>query len=221
MFIRTFLGDFLKDLKYWESEFVGYLKGVEFSDGSHDLEHFRRVWHMAKSFVGAEGDLLVILAASFFHDIVSYPKDHPDRSKSSVDAGIKAREILNNMNFPSEKLDGVVHAIESHSFSANINTKTVEAMAVQDADRMESLGCIGLARTFYVSGLMKGSLFNSSDPFAVNRELDDKNFAIDHFYNKLLKLEDTMKTKKGRELAKKRSDFLRYFLSELKEELSI
>ena len=211
----------MKNLDDWESDFVEYLGNMEFSDGSHDLEHFKRVWHMSRSFAGEEADLLVILAASFFHDIVSYPQNHPDRSKSSVDAGIKAREILLKMNFPAEKLDGIVHAIEAHSFSANIETKSIEAMAVQDADRMESLGCIGLARTFYVSGLMKGGLFNSSDPFAENRELDDKNFAVDHFQTKLLKLESTMKTDKGRLLAKKRSNFLRFFLEELKEELSV
>jgi uncharacterized protein len=218
---KNILESWMKDLDYWESEFVGYLENIEFSDGSHDLAHFRRVWHMAKSFVDDRSDKYVILAASYFHDIVSYPKNHPSRSKSSLEAAKKTVEILTAMNFPKEKLDDVFHAIESHSYSANIETKTIEAMAVQDADRMESLGCIGLARTFYVSGLMKGSLFNSEDPFAKNRELDDKNYAIDHFYNKLLKLEDTMKTKKGRELAKKRSDFLRLFLSELKEELSI
>jgi uncharacterized protein len=211
----------MDSLESFESKFVDYLGDIEFSDGSHDLAHFRRVWHMAKSFSDDSTDLHVVLAASYFHDIVSYPKNHPLRSKSSVEAAKKAKEILTSMNFPNEKLDAVAHAIEAHSFSANIETKTMEAKVVQDADRMESLGAIGLARTFYVSGLMKGSLFNSDDPFAKKRELDDKNYAVDHFYNKLLKLESTMKTEKGRALAKKRSDVLRDFLTTLEDELLV
>ena len=211
----------MESLNFFESKFVEYLSDLEFSDGSHDLAHFRRVWHMAKSFCDKDTDLYIVLAASYFHDIVSYPKNHPLRSQSSRDAAVKARKILTSMNFPKDKLDGVAHAIESHSFSANIETKTMEAKAVQDADRMESLGAIGLARTFYVSGLMNGGLFNSEDPFAERRELDDKSYAVDHFSTKLLKLESTMKTEKGRALAKKRSEYLRNFLSTLKEELLV
>ncbi|WP_127716916.1 HD domain-containing protein [Halobacteriovorax sp. HLS] len=211
----------MKDLVYWENEIVNYLRGLEFSDSSHDLAHFKRVWHMAKSFSDDGADLLVILAASYFHDLVSYPKNHPDRALSSRHAADKAVEILEQMSFPKDKLGDVAHAIEAHSYSANIRPLTHEAMVVQDADRMESLGCIGIARTFYVSGLMKGSLFNSQDPFAQNRSLDDKNFAVDHFYTKLLKLEETILTSKARALAKKRSDTLRLFLNQLKEELLV
>ncbi len=211
----------MESLESFESKFVDYLGDIEFSDGSHDLAHFRRVWHMAKSFSDVDTDLYVVLAASYFHDIVSYPKNHPKRSRSSIEAAEKTKEILTKMNFPFEKLSAVAHAIEAHSFSANIETNSMEAKVVQDADRMESLGAIGLARTFYVSGLMKGGLFNSTDPFAENRELDDKNFAVDHFFNKLLKLEGTMKTEKGRALAKKRSNYLRDFLAELREELLV
>jgi uncharacterized protein len=169
------------NLEIWKKEFESYLLKHPSNDASHDLSHFKRVWNLAKRFADAnvECDKLVILAACYFHDIVSYPKNHPKRSQSSRDAAIKAREILLEMGFPLEKLDAVSHCIEAHSFSANIQTKTVEAEIVQDADRMESLGAIGLARTFYVAGRVGSQLFSSEDPFAVKRELDDQKFAID------------------------------------------
>ena len=103
----------------------------------------------------------------------------------------------------------------------HIETKTLEAKIVQDADRTEALGAIGLARTFYVAGLMKTKLFCSEDPFATNRELDDKAYALDHFQQKLLKLPSTMKTEPARLEANKRANILYKFLDDLKNELYI
>ncbi|OUR99738.1 hypothetical protein A9Q84_01560 [Halobacteriovorax marinus] len=211
----------MEDLKNWEERFINHLGKLTFSDSSHDLHHFKRVWNLSQKICDESCDKLVLLAASYFHDIVSFPKNHPDRSISSIRAAEKTMEILGEMNFPKDKLPGVFHAIEAHSYSANIETTTMEARVIQDADRMESLGSIGLARTFYVSGLMGSSLFESNDPFAKKRELDDKSFAVDHFYVKLLKLQDLMKTEKGRELAKKRTLVMTDFLDQLKEELFV
>lgn len=211
----------LSELELWEERFISYLQDFTFSDSSHDLQHFKRVWHLCQQIGDENCDQLILLAASYFHDIVSFPKNHPDRSISSIKAAEKTMDILSKMNFPQDKLPGVFHAIEAHSFSANIETKSLEAKVVQDADRMESLGSIGLARTFYVSGLMGSALFESSDPFAKERELDDKSYAIDHFYVKLFKLQDMMKTDGGRELAKKRTLVMKNFLDQLREELLV
>ncbi len=207
------------NIKKWEEKFQDYLKKYDFKDGSHDIYHFKRVWEIADKLCEEKHDRLSVLAACYFHDIVSYPKNHPDRSKSSVRAAEKAIEILKGLEFPEEKLKTVFHAIEAHSFSAAIECKSEEAKIVQDADRMEALGAIGLARTFYVAGMLGSRIFDGADPFAKNRDLDDKSFAIDHFYVKLLKLPETMKTEQGKKMAKKRADVLVRFLEDLKEEV--
>ncbi|MGK7489577.1 HD domain-containing protein, partial [Salmonella enterica] len=77
-------------------------------------------------------------------------------------------------DFPAEKLAGICHAIEAHSFSAKIAPTTPEAKIVQDADRLEALGAIGLARVFAVSGALGVALFDADDPFADRRPLNDK-----------------------------------------------
>ncbi len=203
----------------WKKRFEQYYEDKEFFDGSHDIGHFRRVWSVADKICNDDDDQLVILAACYFHDIVSYPKNHPDRSKSSKHAALRTEEILKKMDFPKEKLESVKHAIVAHSFSANIKPETNEAKVVQDADRMEAIGAIGLARVFYVSGMLGSQLFDSSDAFAEHRELDDKKFAIDHFYTKLLKLPKMLQTQKGKDFAVKRTEILTRYLDDLREEL--
>ncbi|WP_211830069.1 phosphohydrolase [Kistimonas asteriae] len=211
-----------EQLALWESRFVDYLRHHETDDHSHDLSHFQRVWKTAQ-LIMAEDDRpinrLVVLAACYFHDIVSLPKDHPQRSESSRLAAAKTREILQELAFSESLIPAVAHAVEAHSFSANIPTETPEAEVVQDADRMESLGAIGLARVFYTSGKLGRHIFNPEDPWASNRELDDRNFGIDHFPLKLLRLADTMKTEAGRKLARHNTEYLNQFLQKLAREL--
>ncbi len=95
----------------------------------------------------------------------------------------------------------------------------MEAKIVQDADRLEALGAIGLARVFAVSGALGVPLFDADDPFADARILDDRAFALDHFQTKLLRLPDTMQTEMGRELARHNADFLIQFMAKLSAEL--
>lgn len=109
--------------------------------------------------------------------------------------------------------------LEAHSFSAGIAPHSLEAKIVQDADRLEALGAIGLARVFAVSGALGVALFNAEDPFADARTLNDRAFALDHFQTKLLRLPDTMHTDVGRELAQHNADFLIQFMAKLSAEL--
>lgn len=208
----------------WEGIFTDYLTEscAEHDDASHDIDHFRRVAHTARRIAALEketADPLVILAAAYFHDIVSLPKNHPDNNKSSFLAALKAKDILRQLGFPEEKLDAVGHAIETHSFSANKQPETIEAKIVQDSDRMEALGALGVMRTFYVSGRLNRDPYNSEDPFAKNRPLDDKQFGLDHFYCKLFKLPELLQTEGGRQLAMKRTDTLQLFVNELAQNL--
>ncbi|ELC0837792.1 phosphohydrolase [Klebsiella michiganensis] len=211
------------DLYHWQQRFEAWLSqyhGQE--DAAHDISHFRRVWATAQQLAEeTAADRLVILTACYFHDIVSLAKNHPERSRSSAMAAEKTLAILQSAfpDFPPERYAAVLHAIEAHSFSAAVAPQSEEAKIVQDADRLEALGAIGLARVFAVSGALNNSLFDARDPFAERRELDDKTYALDHFQCKLLRLPKTMQTEKGRAMAVHNARFLVQFMAKLSAEL--
>ena len=193
-------------------------------DGSHDIGHCRRVWRVCRQIADAltePSDRLVLLAASYLHDIVSLEKNDPRRSQASRMAAEEARIILSRLHFPGEKLESVVHAIEAHSFSAGIEPRTIEAKILQDADRMECLGAIGLARVFYVGGRIGTKLFHEDDPFAEDRPLDDLSYSLDHFYTKVLQLPELMKTAPGRAIATERMKIMQFFLTCLSDEIGV
>jgi uncharacterized protein len=193
-------------------------------DGAHDVGHFRRVWRAAAAINREEGgpaDELVLLAAAYFHDIVSLPKNDPRRRESSLLSAEKAGRLLaaEFVGFPREKIAGVQHAILTHSFSAGIAPETPEAKILQDADRLEAVGAIGVARVFYVAGQLGGQLFDAEDPLAEGRELDDRRFALDHFAVKLLKLPAMMHTAAARRHAEKNAAWMRLFIQKLCSEI--
>ncbi|WP_435945484.1 phosphohydrolase [Dryocola sp. BD586] len=210
-------------IAHWQARFEEYLHGNWLQDDkAHDVAHFHRVWKTAQRMMaGTEADRLVVLTACYFHDIVNLPKNHPERHLASGQAAVETLRILDNHfpDFPHELYDAVAHAVRAHSFSAGIEPQTLEAKIVQDADRLESLGAIGLARVFYTSGALGRPLFDSEDPLAGKRELDDATYALDHFQKKLLKLPATMQTEAGRELARHNADFLVHYMAKLCAEL--
>lgn len=190
-------------------------------DGAHDLGHLDRVWANAREIaqeLGA-GDLQVLLPAAYFHDAVNLPKNHPDRARASGLSADWAVAYLETTGFPVEKRAAVAHAIAAHSFSAAIAPETLEAEILQDADRLEALGAIGIARMFHVGGAMGGLLFDADDPLARNRPLDDKRFSLDHLEVKLFPIADTMRTGPGREMALSKVEWMRSFRSRLLREL--
>ncbi|HBC9232691.1 TPA: phosphohydrolase [Escherichia coli] len=200
------------ELQHWQAQFENWLKNHhQHQDAAHDLCHFRRVWATAQKLAADDDvDMLVILTACYFHDIVSLAKNHPQRQRSSILAAEETRRLLREefVQFPAEKIEAVCHAIAAHSFSAQIAPLTTEAKIVQDADRLEALGAIGLA------------LFDGEDPFAQHRPLDDKRYALDHFQTKLLKLPQTMQTARGKQLAQHNAQFLVEFMAKLGAELA-
>ncbi|HIA4159921.1 TPA: phosphohydrolase [Escherichia coli] len=200
------------DLQHWQTQFENWLKNHhQHQDAAHDVYHFRRVWATAQKLAADDDvDMLVILTACYFHDIVSLAKNHPQRQRSSILAAEETRRLLREEfeQFPAEKIEAVCHAIAAHSFSAQIAPLTTEAKIVQDADRLEALGAIGLA------------LFDGEDPFAQYRPLDDKRYALDHFQTKLLKLPQTMQTARGKQLAQQNAHFLVEFMAKLSAELA-
>lgn len=206
--------------RQWEQLFCEYfLSSKEHeSDASHDLSHFKRVSETSKeiaAFEKEETDALILLAAAYFHDVVNLPKNHPQSMMSSRFSAAKAKEILLSMGFPESKLKTVCSAIETHSYSAGLIPETLEAKIIQDADRVESLGALGILRTFYVSGRMQRAPFDEKDLFAKHRPLDDKKYGLDHFYCKLFKLPSLLQTEGGRQIALKRAEFLQFFVDQL------
>lgn len=191
-------------------------------DGAHDLAHLQRVWHNVRTLQAEEGgDLEVLLAAVLLHDCVAVEKNSPLRSQASRLAAKKASTVLTDLKWPEDKINTVAHAIEAHSFSANITPVTLEAKIVQDADRLDSLGMLGVARTFYVAGRTGSALYDPQDPEAKHRDYNDTQFCLDHFQTKLLHLADGFQTAAGQRLAQIRHQRLKSFMEQFKEESGI
>lgn len=192
------------------------------SDGAHDLGHLDRVWTNAQDIALEEGgaDLEVLLPAAYFHDAVNLAKSHPDRARASLASAAWASTYLAKQGFDAAKIPAVAHAIAAHSFSAAIAPESPEAAILQDADRLEALGAIGIARMFHVGGAMGGMLFDADDPLAQNRPLDDKRFSLDHLEVKLFPIAQTMRTATGREMALARVEWMRSFRSRLLREIT-
>ncbi len=189
-------------------------------DSAHDMAHLSRVWRNVVAIAGQEGgDREILTAACLLHDCVDVPKDSALRSSASRLAAEKAQAPLSTLGWPPERAGRVAHAIEAHSFSAGIEPETLEAKILQDADRLDAIGYIGIARCFAVSGRIDRSLYDPQDPAATQRDLDDRRFAIDHFSTKLLKLSGSFQTPTGNRLAAARHkivlDFLEGFLREV------
>ena len=202
-----------------ERRCVGVLSGPP-GDAAHDLEHVRRVVRNAQALAaGEQARTEVVLAAAWLHDCVVVAKDSPRRAGASRLAAEQAVVWLREWGVPADLLPEVAHAIEAHSFSAGVPARTVEAKVVQDADRLEAIGAVGLARCLMLSGALSRPLYARDDPFCETRAPDDRAFAVDHFHTKLLKLEGTMQTASGRREARRRTDFLRGFLAQLRHEL--
>lgn len=208
-----------------ENKIINFLKKEMSSnnDAAHDLGHLTRVAEKSKYIHKFEGgNLDVIIIASYFHDIVSLPKDSLIRHLSSTFAAQKTIKILKeNFQEISASLYGQISdVIRSHNYSSGARPITIEAKIIQDADRLDALGAIGLARVFYIAGRLGQKIYSQDDPFAIGRSLDDKAYALDHFYTKLLKLPETLNTHEGRNMAKKRVAYLSNYINELKEEIT-
>lgn len=191
-------------------------------DGSHDVAHIVRVWKNTQVIQAIEGgDLNILVAACLLHDCVAVEKNAPSRSQASRLAGARAAELLLALHWESEGITAVRHAIEAHSFSAGIEPVTLEARILQDADRLDAIGSLGVARCFYTGGRMGSALYDLADPCVRHRPLDDNRYVLDHFQAKLFHLASGFKTSTGARLARIRQDRMRRFVDELREEAGI
>ena len=190
------------------------------NDPAHDFNHVMRVYKNAQKLCKKEkANEKLVLSAVLLHDIISYPKSDPRSKFSSIKSAQEAKKILNNLDYSSKELRIISDAIRDHSFSRGEIPQTLEGKILQDADRLDALGAIGISRVFAVGGSEKRPFYNKKDPFCKNRTPNDKNWSLDHFYQKLLKLESSMNTKSAKIEAKKRTRIMKAFLSELKKEI--
>lgn len=206
----------------YEKQFFEYMQSRIATDPAHDIEHIKRVVLNAKKFAAAENaELNIVLPAAWLHDCITLPKNDPNRKNASQLAADEALRFLKDINYPDIYLKDVHQAILSHSYSANIPTESLEAKVVQDADRIDALGAIGIARTLMVGGALGRTLYAPSDPLCENRSPNDLEFTIDHFYKKLFKICDTMHTASAKKEALKRTEIMRLYLKALKDEIQI
>jgi uncharacterized protein len=195
----------------------------EINDPAHGWEHIQRVYKLALYIAEQErADTFIVGMAALLHDLghlVHDPtKHHAELSVSSAAGLLSAYPIA-----PGTQ-QAILHAIAAHSFSLGIEPGTLEAKIVRDADRLDSLGAIGILR-WAITGTVRRTTqtqpYHPDDPFAKWHTPDDHRYMLDHFFTKLLKLSSTMSTQTGRALARQRTAFMHAYLDELRKEIQI
>ena len=188
----------------------------------HDRWHIERVWKMARYLAQREGgNLFVVELSALLHDIADW-KFHGGNEEVGPQ---KARAWLQKIQIESMTIDSICQIMKEISFKgAKVKDQpsTLEAKIVQDADRLDAMGAIGIARTFAFGGHVGNSIYDPRvKPTLHEKAADyvgDRSHTINHFYEKLLLLKDRMNTKAGREIAQERhqkmEDFLQEFYSE-------
>lgn len=190
------------------------------TDPAHDYLHVMRVVNTAKNLCQAEkGQWAIVMPAAFFHDYINVPKGDPRRPYASQLSAEATIEYLKRVGYPEKYYEPIRHAIEAHSYSANIKPETLEAKIVQDADRLDSLGAIGIARCFTTSTLMNLPFYADADPWAESRDLDDTSYGLDHFYKKLFSLTDHLNTESAKKEGAHRIAFIKTYLEQFKREI--
>ncbi len=191
------------------------------TDVSHDVHHALRVLSNAEMIAKEEGgDLDIIVPAALFHDIVVYPKNHPNKHKSQEESAEETEKILKRVDhFPKEKIKKVKTCILECSFSKGLVLQLLESKILQDADGLEATGAISIMRTYSSTGQMQRPFYHAEDPFCERRKPDASRFALDLFYERLLKVGERMHTKTAKDIAKRRTTFLLEFLKEMRLEL--
>lgn len=193
------------------------------AESGHDWFHIERVYRNALNIAAKEGEvnLTVVKLIALLHDIADSKFNNGDESLGPL----KARNLLSSLSFDEIVIEHVVKGIENISFKGgnfDQRFKSKELDIVQDADRLDAIGAIGIARTFNYGGYKNHVLYDPSvDPvFGMSKEEYKKHqgTTINHFYEKLLRLKDLMNTEAGKELAENRHKFMEIYLAQFYSE---
>lgn len=190
-------------------------------DAAHDASHLLRVtlWTLRLAAPASQTAAEEAAAAALLHDLVNVPKNHPDRAKASTFSAEAAAPLLASAGFARDSIGKIQSAIRDHSYSRGATPESPLGRALQDADRLEALGAIGLMRVFSTGARMGTAYFDPADPWARERPLNDLAFSVDHFFTKLLKLPATFHTPAGRSEAERRAAVLETFLDQTAAEI--
>ena len=186
------------------------------AEAGHDWSHIERVWKNAKKIAAKENvDLFTVELAALLHDIAD-SKFHDGNENIGPE---KACEFLSSINVDSDIIDHVEQIIRNISFKGGNFERdfdSLELQVVQDADRLDAIGAIGIDRTFHYGGYKNREIYNAEIPPQLNLTKEEykasKSPTINHFYEKLLLLRDRMHTETGKELANQRHHFMEEFL---------
>ncbi len=202
---------------------VAFVKtSLQGAEGGHDWFHIQRVWHTARVMATTEKvDMMVVELAALLHDIADAKFNDGDEELGPE----KAANFLQSIDVEKNVIEHIVNIISNMSFKGG-NFKTdfssTEMLIVQDADRLDAMGAIGIARAFNYGGFKNRELYNPA--IKPNLEMDKETYkkssapTINHFYEKLLLLKDRMNTETGKRMAIKRHDFMEQYLENFFEE---
>ena len=202
---------------------VAYVKdSLQNAEGGHDWWHIYRVWQTAKHIAEQENvDLLIVELGALLHDIAD-SKFHDGNEEIGPQI---ARGFLVSLDLNEDHITHVIKIIENISFKGGKHKqsfKSPELDVIQDADRLDALGAIGIARTFNYGGFKNREIYNPD--IAPNLNLTKEEYknsiapTLNHFYEKLLLLKDMMNTKTGKEMAEKRHKYMEIFLDQFYSE---
>lgn len=180
----------------------------------HDWFHIERVWATAKSIYDKEntGDLLVIELAALLHDLADSKLFDEAEGRQNIYYFLEGEGVSESI------IQHVLQIVETISFSKGEKPATIEGQIVQDADRLDAMGAVGIARAFAYGGAKGQVLYDPTKPFY--KRTDQKSVStIHHFFDKLLLLRESMNTEKGQTMAKERHKFMIYFLDQFLNEL--
>ena len=192
----------------------------EGADAAHDWQHVTRVRESAVGLARSAGaNLTVCELAALLHELFNYPKGHPESKRSGEVCAERAAALMLLHGVDPATAEAVRYAIAVHPFSLGVTPDTLEAKVLQDADRLDAIGAIGIARCFATCADMKRPFYDPDDPWSDHREPDDKQWGVDHFAKKLLRLEGIFHTDAARTLARARTAFMRGYLDQLAGEI--
>ncbi len=183
--------------------------------GSHAFDHTQRVYNLALKIGKKEkADLDVLKASALLHDIARLKEDNEEVECHAEHGAIMAEKLLKETSFPEDKMKNVVHSIKVHRHSKGLGAETKEAKILQDADRLDALGAITIARMFSTGGKINRPLYKPEIPFGEVHKGYHCDSTIHGFYAKVLKIKpETFNTQFARRLADGRYKFVEKFLN--------